>query len=100
MAKTNGERLAVVENEVKNVINEVHELKTIIKEGFHEMNTRLDEAARKLDEASNDFVPRQIFDATIAELKRKSWQGRTLSFILGSVLTFLVGFVLLKITGG
>jgi hypothetical protein len=93
MAKTNGERLAVLETKVE-------DLKIIVKEGFNEMNKKLDSAASKLDEASTDFVTKEVFDHTIAELKRKTWQQNTLSAILGAVLTFLVGFAWLKITGG
>lgn len=98
--RTDGERLAVVETEINNVKTEVKEIKDIVKDGFNTTNVKLDDAAKKLDDASTEFVPKAVFDSTIAELKRKSWQQNTLSAILGAVLSLLIAFAWINVTGG
>ena len=100
MGLTMGERLATVENEVKNVKGEVQEVKQIIKEGFEQMNKKLDTATTKLDDASIEFITKEAFDHTISELKKRTWVQNVLSAIFGSILTILIGLAAAKIIGG
>lgn len=90
MKLTDGERLAVVENEVHNVKNEIKEVKTLVRDGFTALEA-------KMDHVSNYYVTKDEFLRDMANLRSKRWTENTLSAVVGAFLTGVVGYVLLAI---
>ncbi|MCA9330390.1 hypothetical protein KDA11_07085 [Candidatus Saccharibacteria bacterium] len=87
---SNTERLAVVEIEIENTKEQVTEIKGIVKEGFEGLNA-------KFDDLSEIYVTKKDHRTSIAELRAKRWYENTMSAIAGSVLTGIIGYILLEV---
>lgn len=84
------ERLAVVENEVKNVRSDISEVKKILAEGLSTVN-------KKLDDAASNFVAKDeavAMEKRIAKLESRNDLKNTLLWV-GLVASAIINIVVI-----